>query len=114
MNRCRICGKRITDPAAKFGDDCQRRFDEALAGIETTPTEVGELFLMGDSTVQRFLTKMTSALISAIKSTGPTAAGHRKWAKEFLNYARRNADCAAIERRDERQRSPRSFTVVGS
>lgn len=95
MNRCRICGKRITDADAKFGDDCQKRFDEALAGIETTPTEVGQLFLTGEPTVQRFLTKMTSALISAIKTTGPTAAGHRYWAKEFLNYARRNAESSA-------------------
>ncbi len=97
MNRCRICGKRLIDLDAKFGDECQKRFEEALAGIETTPREIDELFLTGDPTVQRFLTKMTSALIRAIKTTGATSAGHRHWAKEFLLAARKEADALGTE-----------------
>lgn len=89
-NTCRICGKTLADQDAQFGDDCQKRFNDALQIIDTTPEEVGQLFLTGDATVQRWLTVMTTALIRSIRYSS-AAPRCRREAKMFIEAARRAA-----------------------
>lgn len=90
-NRCRLCGKALKNEEMQFGDDCKKRFDEALSIIETTPEEVGTLFLTGDANIQRWLSKMTIALIRSIKASGRMSAGCRQDAVRFLEAAREEA-----------------------
>lgn len=90
-NKCRICGKTLANQDAQFGDDCKKRFDDALQIIDTTPEEVGRLFLTGDKTVQKWLTSMTTALIRSIRFKEGRARNRRD-AKMFLAAARRAAE----------------------
>lgn len=92
-SKCRLCGKALKTEDRQFGDDCQRAFNDALSIIETTPEEVGRLFLTGDATVQRWLRTMTAALIRSIKAKrGQVAASERRSARHFLEAARREAE----------------------
>lgn len=90
MTRCRLCGKPLQNDDAQFGDDCQKRFNNALSILETTPEEVGRLFLTGDATVQKWLRSMTTALVRSIRFK-EGAARNRRDAKVFLEAARREA-----------------------
>lgn len=89
-NKCRLCGKALKSESEQFGDDCQARFSNALSILETTPEEIGKLFLTGDATVQRWLSAMTTALIRSIRFK-EGAARNRRDAKVFLEAARREA-----------------------
>ena len=97
MNRCRICGQKLKDEDAKFGPDCQQRYDEALLTIETTEKEVGALFMTGDATVQKWLSKMSSAVVIALKPSTNGRLKHLTFAKDCMAYARRAAKETSLD-----------------
>jgi hypothetical protein len=93
---CKICGQPLKDEK-ELGPDCQKRFDNTLAAIGTTSTEIGDLFLLNDPTVDSWLRKMRNAIYELLRP-GAKDADHLQWANYNLRNARQRAERVVRER----------------
>jgi hypothetical protein len=91
MNHCELCGKAIKNNDARFGDDCQKRYVNALRLIETTEKEMADLFSSLNRSVIYWRDKLSQALIVALKRKGMARARAYRDAREFLHQARATA-----------------------
>lgn len=88
MNRCILCGQEIKDETARFGPDCQKRYDDALEMVGTSEKEIGALFLLNDPVVSGWLGKVSIALIRGLKSSGKKRFTCYRDAGRFIEQAR--------------------------
>jgi hypothetical protein len=87
---CSICGRELTDAESiknGVGPDCAEKQQSFLSGCGTSVEEIGQLALLDDPTVSRWVQKFTAAM----------RLGHKRNAGYFIQAARRAAEMREVK-----------------
>jgi hypothetical protein len=87
---CNLCGRPLVDPESVklgVGPDCAEKQQAFLSGCGTSVEEIGQLALLGDPTVSRWVQKFSAAM----------RLGHVRNAGYFIQAARRAAEMREVK-----------------
>lgn len=92
--KCQLCGRKLTSETSielGIGPECREKQTRFLAAANSSLEEIGQLTLLNDPTVTRWLTSTAKAI----------GAGRQEEVTNFIEAARRAAATAAEAREYE-------------